>query len=94
MKNELDTHIELQQIRDDEFQARIVLLEEFQKSINETVAQQQDRIRQLSEIQNEIKTQFEDDSEEQAATQEEPTRTKSAIQSVSSSTRTLPHHTR
>ena len=74
------------QRKDDELEAQILLLEEHQESINETVAEQHDRISHLSEIQDEIKTRFELESEQQS--------TPSAITNTSSNLSTLRPHTR
>ena len=63
-QNELEIKIEHHQRRDDTFEARIVLLEENQETLNESVAEQQDRIRNLSEIQNKIKARYELESEQ------------------------------
>ena len=85
-QNELEIKIEQHQRRDDEFEARIVLLEENQESLHESVAEQYDHIRHLSEIQNEIKTRFELDSEQQS--------TPSAIPNTSSNLSTIRPQTR
>ena len=74
------------QRKDDELETQILLLEENQASINESVTEQQDFIRHLSEIQNEIKTRFELESEQQS--------TPLAIPNLSSKLSTLRPHTR
>ena len=82
----MEIKIEQHQRRYDAIEARIVLLEENQESLNETFAEQQDRICNLSEIQNEIKTRYELESEQQS--------TPSVIPNTSSKLSTIRPHTR
>ena len=83
-QNEFEFQLEQQKRKEEEFEARIVFLEDDQRSTRETVRQQQDRIRNLTDTQDAL----------QATIQHEKERTTSALVNISSNIRRLREETR
>ena len=83
-QNQIETQIEQQQRKEGTFETGIARLEDYQRSTRESVIQQQDRIRHLSERQNTM----------QATIQKDKQLSTSAIENVSSNIRQLREETR
>ena len=83
-QNELEFQLEQQKIKEDELETRISFLEDDQRSTMETLRQQQDRIRQLTDTQTAL----------QATVQEDKERTASVLVNISSNIRRIREETR